>query len=100
MRPDLPELLFYEYDIRDFLEDNLRKAKEYIDKLPENDFLNADDEKIIEHVYSKFEVVPIELNIWYILLLNLGTLLTIVAMLIIPSYLITKISPAKAIRFN
>ena len=62
MRPDLPELLFHEYHIRDVLEGNLREAKEYIDYLPEKDFLNADDENIVEHVYSKFEVMSLELQ--------------------------------------
>ena len=44
--------------------------------------------------------VPIEMNYFNILLLNLGTLLVCVLMLLIPSYVITKISPVKAIRFD
>jgi len=44
--------------------------------------------------------VPIELNFWSWLLLNLGTLIVCVLALIIPSIVITRISPAKAIRFN
>lgn len=44
--------------------------------------------------------VPIELNFWYILLLNIGTLLLCTALLIIPSYVVTKISPIKALKFN
>lgn len=44
--------------------------------------------------------VPIELNIWYLILLNIGTLVLCTAALIIPSYVITKISPVKAIRFQ
>ena len=44
--------------------------------------------------------VPINFNILYILGLNLGTLLLTVLMLIIPSYLISRISPVKAIRFD
>ncbi|MBA7525133.1 hypothetical protein ES705_17282 [subsurface metagenome] len=43
--------------------------------------------------------VPINFNLLYILGLNLGTLLLTVLMLIIPSYLISTISPVKAIRF-
>jgi lipoprotein-releasing system permease protein len=43
---------------------------------------------------------PIELNFWNILLLNLGTLGVILLFLIIPSYLVTKISPVQAIRFK
>lgn len=45
-------------------------------------------------------VVPIKLNYINILLLNLGTLIVCVLMLLIPSYVITKISPVKAIRFD
>lgn len=44
--------------------------------------------------------VPINLKIMHLVLLNAGTLVLIVAMMIIPSYIITKISPAKAIKFN
>ncbi len=45
-------------------------------------------------------VAPIEINLWTILLLNLGTLVLTVLFLIIPSYLITSITPVKAIRFK
>lgn len=45
-------------------------------------------------------VVPINLNWWYILLLNLGTLLITTLMLIIPSFLVSRISPLKAIRYS
>jgi lipoprotein-releasing system permease protein len=45
-------------------------------------------------------VVPIELDFMKILLLNIGTLVVCVLMLLIPSYVITKISPVKAIRFD
>lgn len=44
--------------------------------------------------------VPIELNFANWLLLNLGTLVVCVSALIIPSMVITRISPAKAVRFN
>jgi lipoprotein-releasing system permease protein len=46
------------------------------------------------------EVVPINLKILHIILLNIGTLIITVVMLIIPSYIIAKISPIKTIRFN
>ena len=45
-------------------------------------------------------VVPIELDFVNILLLNAGTLVVCILMLLIPSYVITKISPVKAIRFD
>ncbi len=43
---------------------------------------------------------PISLNLWPILLLNLSTLAITLFFLIIPSYLVTSISPVKAIRFK
>ena len=43
---------------------------------------------------------PVELNMWTILLLNAGAMLMIMAFLIIPSWLVSKISPVKAIRFK
>ncbi|MEM9921688.1 MAG: FtsX-like permease family protein [Bacteroidota bacterium] len=45
-------------------------------------------------------VAPVELNLWTILLLNLGTLFFTLLFLILPSYLVTRISPVKAIRFK
>jgi lipoprotein-releasing system permease protein len=44
--------------------------------------------------------VPIELDFRNVVLLNIGTLFVCVLMLLIPSYVITKISPVKAIRFD
>lgn len=43
---------------------------------------------------------PVSIDVWHILLLNFGTLLLCVLMLIIPSWIITKISPVKAIKFE
>ena len=45
-------------------------------------------------------VAPVHVNLWTVLVLNLGSLLIILLFLIIPSYLITRISPVKAIRFK
>jgi lipoprotein-releasing system permease protein len=44
--------------------------------------------------------VPVNLSFIPILLLNLGTILITVLMLILPSMLVTRISPAEAIRFD
>jgi lipoprotein-releasing system permease protein len=46
------------------------------------------------------DTVPINLNISSILLLNIGTLLVTTIMMVIPSFVITKISPIKAIQFD
>jgi lipoprotein-releasing system permease protein len=46
------------------------------------------------------EYVPINLKIWHILLLNLGTVVITILMLLLPSYFITRISPEKTIRFE
>jgi lipoprotein-releasing system permease protein len=45
-------------------------------------------------------VAPIEFNWFSILALNFGTLIITLFVLIIPSYLVTRISPVKAIRFK
>ncbi len=44
--------------------------------------------------------VPVNLNALHVLALNLGTALAIILMLIIPSMIISRISPARAIRFE
>lgn len=44
--------------------------------------------------------VPIEMSVWTIMALNLGTFVVCLLMLILPSYVVTKISPVKAIRFD
>jgi len=44
--------------------------------------------------------VPIELNIWHIVIINISTLLLSLLMLIGPSYLVARITPSKSIRFD
>lgn len=63
-------------------------------------------------VQKKFEIIklnpesyyvssaPVDINLQHILLLNVGTILICVLVLLIPSYLITKISPIKALKFD
>lgn len=46
------------------------------------------------------DTVPVSFNIWLFLLLNIGTLLASVMMLLGPSYLITRIHPATSIRYE
>ena len=46
------------------------------------------------------DVVQVDLQLWPILALNAGTLLVCVAALLLPSLPVTRIAPAKAIRFD
>lgn len=46
------------------------------------------------------DVVPVNFNLTHILLLNIGSLMVTTFMLIVPSYLVSKISPDKTIRFD
>jgi lipoprotein-releasing system permease protein len=45
-------------------------------------------------------VAPVDINVGYFILLNIGTVIICLLVLLIPSYIITKISPAKSIRFD
>ncbi|WP_298514153.1 FtsX-like permease family protein [uncultured Kordia sp.] len=45
-------------------------------------------------------IIPTHIEVWHILALNIGTLVLCVLMLLLPSYIITKISPVKAIKFQ
>ncbi len=45
-------------------------------------------------------VAPIDLNLWTVLLLNLGTFVLTLFCLVLPTWLVTRINPVKAIRFN
>ncbi|MEZ4787050.1 MAG: FtsX-like permease family protein [Flavobacterium haoranii] len=45
-------------------------------------------------------VAPVYIDVPYIIVLNIGTILICLLVLIIPSYIITKISPVKVIRFD
>ncbi|WP_372949609.1 ABC transporter permease [Mariniphaga sp.] len=46
------------------------------------------------------DVVPVNFSLLYIILLNLGTIVATTLMLVVPSYLVSKISPEKTIRFD
>ena len=43
---------------------------------------------------------PVFISLSYVIGLNVGTLVLCLLMLLVPSYIITKISPVKAIRFE
>jgi lipoprotein-releasing system permease protein len=45
-------------------------------------------------------VIPINLDVWNILLINAGTVLICCMIFIIPTFIISRITPVKAIRFN
>ena len=55
--------------------------------------------KLNAEVYY-LNAVPIDLSFTYFVLLNLGTFLLCISALLIPSYVITRISVVKAIKFN
>lgn len=46
------------------------------------------------------KTVPINLQLSHILLLNIGTMLAIIVMLLVPSQLISRITPVKAIKYD
>ena len=46
------------------------------------------------------EYVPVNLTVLHIVLLNVGTIVITVLMLLLPSWFITKVSPEKTIRFE
>lgn len=63
----------------------------------------------IQHYFHIFKLdpasyyidsVPVSLNLFYFLLINISTLIVSVLMLIGPSYLITKINPATSMRYE
>ncbi len=55
------DLLFYGHDLSDVLRANLEGAKTDLDQIPETQFIQSSDSDIVEHVYSKREVIPLEL---------------------------------------
>ncbi|MDD2634481.1 MAG: ABC transporter permease [Bacteroidales bacterium] len=44
--------------------------------------------------------VPINFNIWHILILNVGTMLSTIIIMVLPSKIISKINPVDSMRFN
>jgi len=46
------------------------------------------------------DVVPVNFSLTHLLLLNVGSIIITTIMLVIPSYLVSKISPEKSIRFD
>jgi lipoprotein-releasing system permease protein len=46
------------------------------------------------------DTAPINLVWWHVVALNVGTLLVCLLILVVPSYLISRISPTKVLRFN
>jgi lipoprotein-releasing system permease protein len=46
------------------------------------------------------KTVPVNLDLMHVILLNAGTMITIIVMLLVPSNLISRITPVKAIRYD
>ncbi len=59
---NLPNLLFYGTRLYDFLWANAQKAVQYVDLVPEGQFVNSSSEELVEHVFSRYEIYPIELS--------------------------------------
>ena len=55
--------------------------------------------KLSEENYY-LSVAPIALDFWRVMVLNIGTLVVTLFFLLIPSYMVTRIDPVKAIRFK
>jgi lipoprotein-releasing system permease protein len=55
--------------------------------------------KLDKKVYY-LDAVPINFNIWHVLLLNAGTILICMLMMLLPTLVITRITPIKALRFR
>ena len=55
-------ILFYNKDLSDVLRGHLDSAKQYVDKIAQDQFLATDDETISEHVFSEMEIQPIGLH--------------------------------------
>jgi len=59
---ELPDLLFYRKNLNDVLRANLEQAVRDVDAIPGSQFTASSDAEITEHVYSKRQVLPIELD--------------------------------------
>lgn len=46
------------------------------------------------------ETVPVEIDLWAIVLVNVGTLVLTTLALVLPSYMVSRIQPSKAIKFE
>lgn len=60
MRSDR-DLLFYNKDLSDVLQGYLDSAQQYVEKIPQDQFLGTDDDTLSEYVFSDMEVQPIVL---------------------------------------
>ena len=46
------------------------------------------------------DTVPVNIRLWHVLALNVGSMLMITLMMVLPSYIITRILPAKTMKFE
>lgn len=54
----------------------------------------------LDPVSYYIKTVPVNLNVTHIILLNAGTMAAIIVMLLVPSQLVSRITPVKAIRYD
>jgi hypothetical protein len=54
-------LLFYEGDLDETLRNQLARAREKVDRIPQDQFLNSPEDEVVQHVVSELEVDPLVL---------------------------------------
>ncbi|MDK9556093.1 hypothetical protein QQF73_00550 [Marinobacter sp. M216] len=53
--------LFYEGDLDETLRDQLASARDKVDRIPQDQFLNSPEDDVVQHVVSELEVEPLVL---------------------------------------
>jgi len=56
------DVLFYGPELRANLDGNLKRAADAVDDIPKDQFMHTSDDEIIDHVFSRMEIFPIELH--------------------------------------
>lgn len=54
--------MFREHDIRDVFRGQLNHMQKLVEEVPERQFIQSSDEEIVEHIYSKLQIIPIVLH--------------------------------------
>jgi hypothetical protein len=54
--------LFHERELSDILREQLSNAQKEVDKITKRYFQSNSDDQIIQHIYSKMEILPLEIQ--------------------------------------